>query len=161
MLVTKPDLIPESLTTALGCPNTNPVVQNICVKAENFGGKYLDVYALAQSAGQITNFGLFNWTQRIKFQLINPLLGNSCYIGSDNNPVVINPQLTIAPGGQLISENDPNPVKHPNTGVLAITAANATDNVFTAPGVTGCGPGGAANIAVNEALDAGTCAARK
>ena len=157
MLVTKPDLIPVPLTTALGCATaTDPVVKNLCVKAENFGGKYLDVYALAQSAGQITNFGVFSWTQRIKFQLINPLLGNSCYIGSDNNPIVINPQLSIAPGGQLVSETDPNPAKHPDTFTLGITAADATDNVFTAPGVTGCGPGGAANISVDSALDAGT-----
>ena len=89
-----------SLTTALGCSTaTSPVVKNICTQAENFGGKYQDVYALAQSAGQITNFGLLTWTQRIKFKLINPLLGSNCYIGSDNNPVVVNPQLTVAPGG--------------------------------------------------------------
>ena len=114
MLVTKPDLIPVPLTTALGCATaTDPVVKNLCVKAENFGGKYLDVYALAQSAGQITNFGLFSWTQRIKFQLINPLLGNNCYIGSDNNPIVINPQLSIGPGGQLAVQHRPEPGQAP------------------------------------------------
>ena len=157
MLVTKPDLIPVPLTTVLGCATaTDPVVKNICSQAVHFGGKYLDVYALAQSAGQITNFGVFSWTQRIKFQLINPLLGNSCYIGSDNNPVVINPQLSVGPGGGLVSETDPNPVKHPDTGTLGINGAIASDTTFTAPGVTGCGPGGAANIPVNEALNAGT-----
>ena len=153
MLSTKPDLIPESLTTALGCPGTNRVVKNLCQQAENFGGRYLDVYGLAQSAGQLTNFGVLSWTQRIKIKLINPLLGNSCYIGSNNNPIVVNPQLSLAPGGQLLSENDPNPAKHPDTGVLDITAAIASDNTFTAPGVTGCGPGGLANVAVDEALD--------
>ncbi len=155
MLKTKPDLIPGSLTTILGCSTTtDPVVQNLCVKAENFGGKYLDVYALAQSAGQLTNFNLFSWTQRVKFQLINPLLGNNCYIGSDNNPVVLNPQLEAGPGGATITY-DPNPVKHPDTGVIALPGATATDTIFTAPGVTGCGPGGQANIPVDEALDTG------
>jgi hypothetical protein len=97
MLVTKPDLIPESLTTALGCSTaTDPVVKNVCSQAVHFGGKYLDVYALAQSAGQITNFGVLTWTQRIKFKLINPLLGSNCYIGSDNNPIVIKPELSVA-----------------------------------------------------------------
>ena len=153
MLSTRPDLIPESLTTALGCPGTNRVVKNICQEAENFGGRYLDVYGLAQSAGQLTNFGILSWTQRIKIKLINPLLGNNCYIGSSNNPIVVNPQLSLAPGGQLISENDPNPARHPDTGVLDITAAIASDNTFTAPGVTGCGPGGLNNAAVDEALD--------
>jgi hypothetical protein len=157
MLVTKPDLIPQSLTTALGCATaTNKVVKNLCSEAENYGGRYLDVYALAQSAGQITNFGLLSWTQRIKFKLINPLLGNSCYIGSSNNPIVINPQLSVAPGGQFEELPDPNPAKHPNTFVLAITKAIASDTTFTAPGVTGCGPGGAANMAIDEALDSGT-----
>jgi hypothetical protein len=157
MLVTKPDLIPQSLTTALGCSTaTDPVVKNLCTKAENFGGKYLDVFALAQSAGQITNFGVLTWTQRLKFKLINPLLGNSCYIGSDNNPIVINPELSVAPGGMLQELTDPHPVAHPDTFTLGITKASATDTTFTAPGVTGCGPGGAANIAIDEALDAGT-----
>jgi hypothetical protein len=156
MLVTKPDLIPMSLTTALGCSTaTNPVVKSICTQAENFGGKYQDVYALAQSAGQLTNFGLVNWTQRIKFKLINPLLGSNCYIGSDNNPVVVNPQLTVAPGGSLTVIPDPNPTKHPNTEVLDITAAIASDTTFFAPGVIGCGPGGTKNIPVDEALDTG------
>jgi hypothetical protein len=153
MLSTRPDLIPESLTTALGCPSTNKVVENLCVKAQNFGGKYLDVYGLAQSAGQLTNFGVLSWTQRIKIKLINPLLGNNCYIGSNNNPIVVNPQLSLAPGGQLIQETDPNPAKHPDTFVLDITKAIASDNTFTAPGITGCGPGGLANVPVDEAID--------
>ena len=156
MLSTGKDLIPLPLTTALGCSTTtDPVVQNICSQAVHFGGKYLDVYAQAQTAGQITNFDLTTWTQRIKFKLINPLLGN-CYIGSDNNPVVVNPELSLGPGGQLLELPDPHPAKHPNTVVLDITAAIASDTVFSAPGVTGCGPGGADNIPVDQALDAGT-----
>ena len=155
MLVTKPDLIPESLTTALSCTTaTDPTIQHICQVAQARGGRFNQVFALAQSAGQLTNFGVFSWTQRVKFKLINPLLGSNCYIGSDNNPVVVNPQLSLGPGGQLIEETDPNPAKHPNTVVLELQGAVATDNTLSAPGVTGCGPGGAANIAVDQALDA-------
>jgi hypothetical protein len=154
MLVTKPDLIPMSLTTALGCPSTNNVVENLCTQATYYGGRYNEVFALAKSAGQLTNFGLTTWTQRIKFQLINPLLGDNCYIGSDNQPIVVNPQLSVAPGGQLVEVQDPNPAKHPDTAVLEITKAIATDTTFTAPGVTGCGPGFANNVPVDEALDA-------
>ena len=134
MLKTKPDLIPVSLTTALGCSTTtDPVVKSVCTQAENFGGKYLDVFALAQNVGQLTNFNLTTWTQRIDFKLINPLLGNNCTVGNANNPIVINPNISLAPGGQLIEEPDPNPAKHPNTVVLDITAAIATDTTFTAP----------------------------
>jgi hypothetical protein len=157
MLVTKPDLIPGSLTSTLGCATaTNKVVKDLCSEAANGSAKDNEVFALAQSAGQLTNFNLTTWTQRLKFKLINPLLGSNCYIGNNNQPIVVNPIITLAPGGQTEVLPDPNPAKHPNTDVLDITAAIASDNTFTAPGVTGCGPGGARNIPVDEALDAGT-----
>jgi hypothetical protein len=155
MVATKPDLIPEKLTTELGCPSTVKAVETLCSEAQNFGGKYQDVYAQAESVGQLTNFGLFAWNQRLAFRLINPLLGSNCSIGSANNPILLNPQLAIGPGGQLNEYPDPNPTRHPLTDVLQITGAIATDDVFSAPGVTGCGPGGAANIAIDTALDAG------
>lgn len=153
MLVTKPDLIPESLTTALGCPSKNKTVENVCTQAQYYGGRYNQVYGLAESAGQITNFGLTTWTQRMMIRMINPLLGSDCTIGNSNQPIVVNPSLSVGPGGQLQELPDPNPTAHPNTVVLEITKAIATDSTFTAPGVSGCGPGGAANIAIDEALD--------
>ena len=133
IIKTKPDLIPMAYDGAGLLHHHHPVVQEVCTQAEHYGGKYLDVYALAQNVGQLTNFDLFSWTQRIDFKLINPLLGSNCYVGSPNNPVVLNPQLTIAPGGEFIQEPDPNPVAHPNTAVLAITAAIATDNASPRP----------------------------
>ncbi len=155
MLTTKPDQIPGTLTQILGCPSTNKVVQSICTRAQNGTAKDNKVFALAQNAGQLTNFGLTTWTQRLKFKLMNPLLGSNCYIGNNNQPIVINPNVTAAPGTSLEILPDPNPKKHPNTDVLEIPTAIATDTTFTAPGVTGCGPGGAANIPVDEALDTG------
>jgi hypothetical protein len=156
MLKTKPDLIPESLTTALGCSTaTDPTVLKLCAKA-NSSTKNNQVFALAVNVGQLTNFALTTWTQRIAFRLINPLLGSNCSVGNANQPIVVNPNITLAPGGQLLVLPDPNPRKHPSTDVLKITAATASDTTFTAPGVTGCGPGGAKNIPVDEALDAGT-----
>jgi len=152
-LVTKPDLVLESLTTALGCPSSDPTVESLCQQAQQQGGQFNQIFALAQSAGNITNFALFSWTEPVKFKLINPLLGNNCYIGTDNGPVVLTPQLSFGPGGQFLVEPDPNLTAHPNTVVLELTGALATDNTFTAPGVTGCGPGGSANIAVDEAID--------
>ena len=110
-LVTKPDLIPENLTTALGCATaTDKTVKSLCEQAKNFGGKYQDVYALAQSDGAITNFALTSWTQPVRFQLINPLLGNNCYIGTLGHPVVLNPQLSINTGSFV---TDPNPAQAP------------------------------------------------
>jgi len=156
ILKTKPDLIPESLTTALSCDTaTDATIQNICQQAQAKGGIYNQVWALAQEAGELRNFQLFNWTQPIKFKLINPLLGSNCYIGTDSDPVVVNPSLSVGPGGGLFIENDPRIDIHPDTGVLGINGAIASDNTFSAPGVLGCGPGGAANVAVDTALDAG------
>jgi hypothetical protein len=157
MINTKPDLIPETLTTALACATaTVPAVKKICSEATNFGGKYNQVYGLAESAGQLTNFALTAWTQRMMIRLVNPLLGNDCTVGDANQPIVVNPNITLAPGGQLLEIPDPNPTKHPNTVVLDITAAIASDTTFTAPGVTNCGPGGAADVAIDTALDAGS-----
>jgi hypothetical protein len=153
ILSTKADLIPKSLTTALGCPSSDPTVENICTQAQTRGGVYNQVYALAQEAGPITNFQLFTWTQWVKFKLINPLLGSHCYIGSNDNPVVVNPSLSLGPGGNIFQDVDPAPTVHPDTFVLGLTGAVASDNTFAAPGVTGCGPGGLANVAVDEALD--------
>jgi hypothetical protein len=149
-LVTGPDLIPEPLTTALGCPSANATVAALCKVAQKRGGKWNTVYALAQSAGAITNFQLLSWTQPVKFQLINPLLGANCYVGEDGVPAVLNPQLTINSGTAI---TDPDPAAHPDTEVL-VTDSTASDTTFAAPGVTGCGPGGVANIAVDEAIDA-------
>ena len=84
------------------------------------------------------------------FHLINPLLGPNCFVGSADNPILVNPELN----GTLVQEMDPNPQSHPDTSVLKIKNAIATDSTFTAPGATGCGPGGSANIAIDEAIDA-------
>jgi hypothetical protein len=149
-LVTKPDLIPESLTTMLDCPSTNTVVESLCQRAEHFGKYGNEVYALAEADGAITNFELTSWTQPVVFQLINPLLGRDCTIGTLGDPVVLHPSITIS---RAKEEVDPDPAKHPDTFVLA-TQSTASDTTFTAPAVTGCGPGGVANIAVDEALDA-------
>lgn len=154
ILSTKPDPLPETLTQALGCPSSNTTVENLCQQAQAKGGQYNQVSALAQEAGQISNFNLLSWTQPVKFHLINPLLGSNCYIGSDELPIVLNPSLSLGPGGSLQQENDPVPAVHPDTFVLALTGAVASDSTFSAPGVTGCGPGGVANVAVDDALNA-------
>jgi hypothetical protein len=149
-LVTSPELVPGGLLQALGCTTaTTAVIKRLCTEAKYFGGKYLNVYALAQEALPVTNFSVVTWSQPIKIRLVNPLLGSYCYIGSNDNPIMLNPALT----GTIVEEPDPNPTKHPNTAVLEITGATAADNTFAAPVVTGCGPGGSANIAIDEQID--------
>ncbi len=151
-LVSAPELVPGGLLKALGCPSKNKTVESLCTEATKEGGKALQVYAQAESAGPITNFELVTWTQPLMFQLINPLLGKYCFIGSQDNPVMVNPTLS----GTAVEELDPDPTAHPDVAVLKIENGAATDTTFTAPGVTGCGPGGEHNIAVDEALDTST-----
>ena len=62
---------------------------------------------------------------------------------------MLNPSLS----GTLVIEPDPDQTTHPDTDVLEVTGGSATDTTFAAPGVTGSGPGGSANIAVDEAID--------
>ncbi len=149
-LVSAPERVPGGLLKALGCPSSRAAVERLCREAKSRGGRYLRLYAMAQSAGMITNFDLTTWTQPLKFKLINPLLGSYCYIGSNDNPIVVNPSVT----GTLRGYKDPDPKLHPDTDVLEVAKAVATDTTFTAPGVTGCGPGGTANIAIDKAIDA-------
>jgi hypothetical protein len=148
-LVSFPQHIPGGLNGALGCPSTNKTVQKLCSEIPS-SAKNRPLYASAESAGPITNFQVVTWTQPIMFHLINPLLGPNCFVGSADNPILVNPELN----GTLVQEMDPNPQSHPDTSVLKIKNAIATDSTFTAPGATGCGPGGSANIAIDEAIDA-------
>jgi sugar lactone lactonase YvrE len=113
------------------------------------------VTALTQSAGTPTDFNLFAGiatgvpiiTLPIKIQLQNPALGPSCFIGSDQDPIVLHPENTdfsnaISVGGFF--QFDPNGV--PNlVGVdasLLITGAVQGDDTFAVPGASGCGPNG-------------------
>jgi hypothetical protein len=152
ILSTGPDLIPGTLTSILGCPSSNPVVQNICTQAAANPADN-QVYAQAEESGNLQQFNLFNWTQPVKFVLENPLLGSSCSIGTDAFPVFLHPNLSVGPGGGLTVVNDP--AGNPYVEQLVINGAIASDTTFTAPGVTGCGPGGVNNVFVDEALDAG------
>jgi hypothetical protein len=154
ILSTGPDLIPGTLSSILGCPSSTPVVQNICQKIPSTPGGN-QVYAQAEQVGNLQNFNLFTWTQPVKFVLENPLLGSNCSIGSDAFPIMLNPALSLGPGGTLTAVNDPFPTVHPDILVLTLNGAVASDTTFTAPGVTGCGPGGANNVFVDEALDSG------
>jgi hypothetical protein len=151
-LVSTGQRVPGGLLKALGCPGKFNVVKTLCTEAQT-SSKDNAVYASAQSAGPITNFDLLTWTQPVMFHLVNPLLGKSCYIGSADNPVVLNPVLTVPSNVTAVEEPDPEPTQHPDTEVLKIPDASATDTTFTAPGVTGCGPGGTSNIHVDEAID--------
>lgn len=75
-------------------------------------------------------------TLPIKVKLENPLLGNECYIGSNEHPIV----LKLSTGksgtqtgklGEITSRGE--------GGILVVKNSKLVDGTFSAPGVTGCG----------------------
>jgi hypothetical protein len=145
-LVDSPEATPGGLNALLLCPNgINADIAALCQKAATNGQTGLT--ALVRSAGPITNFALTSFTQPVKIQLISPVLGGNCYIGSDSDPIVLNPTIT---SGTLSIEFDPN--GFPNTGVFDFSNDQVTDNTFTVPVATGCGPGDVADAAIDAVL---------
>jgi hypothetical protein len=145
-LDTSPEQTPGGLP-ALLCPGDNPTLARICQAATSTG--HTEMTALVKSAGPIDDFHLTGFTQPVKIQLINPLLGGNCYIGSDSDPIVLHPEIV---SGDLGFQFDPDPVRFPNVAVLSITNAVARDDTFVVPQAHGCGPGGVADAAINTRL---------
>jgi hypothetical protein len=85
-------------------------------------------------------------TVPIKIQLANALVGNTCYVGSNTDPIVVRLNQTTAPKS-VVSQSDPNgyPVSLTRAG---FSFASASD--FAEPAATGCGPNGALNSMVNS-----------
>jgi hypothetical protein len=123
------------------------------------------VTAVTQSAGTPSNFNLFAGietgvpilTLPIKIHLENnPTLGPSCFIGSDQNPIVLNPENTDISGlklvgGLIFAFDAQNGALDPGGQLVAIGPRGAVqgDSTFSVPGATGCGTNGALDPAVN------------
>jgi hypothetical protein len=76
----------------------------------------------------------------LKIKLDNPVLGNSCYIGSNSNPVLLH--LTTGttnppPPNKPISGSVGEVTIEPSV-ILHLDGNSLVDNAFAAPGVTGC-----------------------
>jgi hypothetical protein len=113
------------------------------------------VTAVTQSAGLPSNFNLFAGIQTgvpiitlpIKIHLENPILGPSCFIGSDQNPILLNPENTdlsnaISVGGFFTFDPTGVPDLNGPDGSLLITGGVQGDDTFAVPGAQGCGPNG-------------------
>jgi hypothetical protein len=89
----------------------------------------------------------------VKVKLDNPILGSSCYIGTNGTPVRVN--LTTG-------TTSPPPPNRPITGsigtprfegeIIELLGAMNVDNAFSVPGASGCGLFGIANPIVNLKL---------
>ena len=106
--------------------------------AEVLGIEALTLYAATELAGQVVP-GTSEMTLPIKVHLINPVLGNNCYVGSKSAPIMLhvttgttNPPSPNKP----ISGEGPKLTVLP-TGVLALDGTYV-DNSFAAPAASGC-----------------------
>jgi hypothetical protein len=122
------------------------------------------VTAITESAGTPSNFNLFGGialgqpiiTVPIKIHLANnPVLGPNCFIGSEENPILLNPQnndlsnaLSVGGFFSFDAATGAPDVTGPD-GALLITGAVQGDDTFAVPGATGCGPGGSLDAAVD------------
>ena len=99
----------------------------------------LKLYAVTELVGQPTMSDVISLPIRV--HLVNPVLGNNCYVGSPSNPI----KLNLTPG----TTNPPPPNKpitgKPGeesvdfeTGILTLKNGIAVDNSFAAPGASGC-----------------------
>jgi hypothetical protein len=145
-LVTSPEPTPGGLPVLI-CPGSTPALALLCRTAKTSGHTQLS--ALVESAGPISNFNVTTFTQPVKIRLINPLLGGSCFIGSNTNPIVLNPAIV---SGTLQIQFDPNPIRFPQTVVLSIVDAVARDDTFSVPVATGCGPNGIVDAPIDALL---------
>jgi hypothetical protein len=99
----------------------------------------LKLFAVTELAGIPSNFTFGTVTLPIKVHLINPILGNNCYIGSTSNPITLH--LTTGttsppPPNKPITGKEP---EFSESGEI-FRASNGTyvDNSFSAPGASGC-----------------------
>jgi len=118
----------------------------------------LRVHALVEQAGPIRNFDLLGaltgtpvFELPVKIHLLNPVLGDRCYIGSEADPIILRPQwgptdppppnepIEGSPGELAFEEPEDLP---PGVDAAVIKQLGATmvDNTFSVPKARNCGP---------------------
>lgn len=143
-----PQPVPGGLLGLLNCKEqTNILIKGLCETAlEN---SLTGVNALVELTGPtkgLTNIKLN--TENLIFQegtalelpvkirLENPLLGSSCYIGSDKSPLVIS--LTTGTSGALTGSAGVLKFNG-DFSIITIKESRLVNNTFAAPAATGCG----------------------
>lgn len=156
-VVSEPVNVPGGLL-GLMCPNDILLISGMCnIIASN---PLNTVTAVVEPAGDPSDFNLFAGIQvgkpilslPVKIHLKNPLLGPNCYIGSNSNPIVLQPENLVAPQHvRQTFEGDGTPSPKGDMYRLKITGKLGDDS-FAVPKAHGCGPWGLADFAVNAKL---------
>ena len=147
---------------ALACPSDTPPLSNMCDSATS-NPSLNDVQAIVQDAGDPSNLNVLAGagvgeviiTLPIKIQLVSPLLGGNCFIGSDDDPIGLNIANTTAPTFDIqFFDPDGTPSADPSAVMARFFLPGATqgDSSFAVPAATGCGPAGTADATINSRL---------
>jgi hypothetical protein len=127
-----------------------------------FLGNFTEVNAVAEPAGTIEVDANALGKERgtavllpLKVRLTNPILGNSCYIGSNSAPMTahLTTGTTSPPGGVTPLTGSKGTINlYRGAGkIVEISGTRLVDNTFPAPGVQGCG--GLLSFLLDPAVD--------
>jgi hypothetical protein len=109
--------------------------------AEVLGTDALTLYAVTELAGQPQIHGLEEIVLPVKVHLINPVLGNKCYVGSSSSPInlhLITGTTNPPAPNQPITGQAPEGSFNTETNVIVLANGKYVDNSFAAPGASGC-----------------------
>lgn len=99
----------------------------------------LKLYAVTELVGQpVVGQGI---TLPIRVHLINPVLGNNCYVGSPSSPINLNlieGTTSPPPPNKPISGKEPEFSIDEASEILTFKNGTFVDNSFSAPGANGC-----------------------
>jgi hypothetical protein len=99
----------------------------------------LQLFAVTELVGQPV-IGA-NLSLPIRVHLVNPVLGNNCYVGSSSNPIKLEltTETTSPPAPNMpISGHSFETVTEDANGIGTFKNATFVDNSFAAPGASGC-----------------------
>lgn len=150
-LTKAPQKVPGGLAGLVKCNEISNFIERIACEV-TFENGLTGVNATTELAGPASSIGLHSLnlisgtgtalSLPLKVHLENPLLGSSCYIGSNSHPIVIefttgttsppppNTPITGKPGEGSVNEAET---------ILTIKENTLVNNSFAAPGAQGCG----------------------
>lgn len=86
----------------------------------------------------------------VKVHLQNPFVGSSCYVGSNEHPIVV--PFTTGISGDLQGKNGSKLTIDKSGAIITVLTDTLVNDTFSSPGVEGCGVEGGADEAVDSAL---------
>lgn len=147
------DFLPVPMIAAVGAETMQKVPEEVPGGLVGIAGLGGEVTATAELAGPVSSVILNAWslafmksesavTLPLKVKLSNEVLGENCYIGSDEEPIVLNLTAgkTKPPSGvEPIEGGHEIPVGGTKAGLVSFKKLKLVDNTFSVPGAQGCG----------------------